>query len=293
MSKTSDRAPERRSGGETLRLAVSASTRRPFAGVPAFAPGSVWLTGAGPGDPSLVTLQALAALEQADVIFHDALVSDAVLDLAPAETPRVLVGKRGGRPSPKQAEITAKLIEAARAGKRVVRLKGGDPMLFGRGAEEAIDLAAAGVPFRIVPGISAAIGGLTAAGIPITHRDFNQALTLVTAHDAGGGLSESLDWQALSRSAPVLIVFMGYRLVGAIAEKLIAAGRPANEPVAIVSRATAPDQRTIITTLANAAADMATGDLEPPVMIVIGEIVRLKSQLEVVREFAGAVAAAR
>ncbi len=195
MSKTSDRAPARQSGGETVRLAVSASARRPFAGVPAFVPGSVWLTGAGPGDPSLLTLQALAALEQADVIFHDALVSDAVLDLAPPETPRVFVGKRGGRPSPKQAEITARLIEAARAGKRVVRLKGGDPMLFGRGAEEAIELAAAGVPFRIVPGISAAIGGLTAAGIPVTHRDFNQALTLVTAHDAGGGCPENLDWE--------------------------------------------------------------------------------------------------
>jgi len=293
MTKTSDTAPKRRPSGDAVRLEVSHSARRPFAGVPPFLPGTVWLTGAGPGDPSLLTLQALSALEQADVIFHDALVSETVLDLAPPETPRVFVGKRGGRPSPKQPEITARLIEAARSGKRVVRLKGGDPMVFGRGAEEAIELAAAGIPFRIVSGISAAIGGLSSAGIPVTHRDFNQALTLVTAHDAGGGLTESLDWDALAKSAPVLVIFMGYRLIGAISSRLIAAGRPGSQPVAIISRATAPDQQTIITTLATAERDLAAAGLEPPVMIVVGEIVRLRAQLDLAREFAGAVAAAR
>ena len=254
--------------------------RVPRVPMPAFAPGSVWLTGAGPGDPGLLTLQAVAALEQADVIFYDALVGDDVLDLAPETAVRAFVGKRGGKPSPKQGEITRRLIEAARAGKRVVRLKGGDPYVFGRGAEEALELAAAGVPFRIVPGVTAGIGGLAELGLPVTHRDYNQVLTLITAHDATGGLSAALDWDALARGSPVIVIYMGFRLLAEISRNLIGAGRSTSEPVAVVTHATTAAEKIIITTLGSMEADAHAAGMAAPIMIVIGEIVRLREVLK-------------
>ncbi|GLK81136.1 uroporphyrinogen-III C-methyltransferase [Methylopila turkensis] len=235
----------------------------------------VWLAGAGPGDPTLVTLQAAWGLAQADVVFFDALVNDGVLSYARADADRVFVGKRAGCPSPKQAEITARLIEAARAGKRVLRLKGGDPYVFGRGAEEAQGLVAAGVPFRVAPGVTAGVGGLAAAGIPVTHRDVNQAVTFLTAHDASGSLSARLDWDALSAGAPVLVVYMGFRLMDVIAARLLGAGRPRDEPVAVVSQATTPRQRVVQTTLGRLVERADVGDLEPPVLIVIGGVAAL------------------
>ncbi|MFD1333414.1 uroporphyrinogen-III C-methyltransferase [Methylopila musalis] len=243
--------------------------------MPVFAPGTVWLVGAGPGDLGLLTLQAVWALSQADVVFFDALVNEDVLALAAPEVDRVFVGKRAGCPSPKQSEINAQLIAAARAGRRVLRLKGGDPYVFGRGAEEAQGLVAAGVPFRVAPGITAGIGGLAAAGIPVTHRDVNQSVTFLTAHDASGALSARLDWAALSAASPVLVIYMGFRLMEVIAAKLMAAGRPDSEPVAIVSQATTPRQSVVRTTLGRLAIRADVEALEPPVLIVVGGVVAL------------------
>lgn len=247
---------------------------------PPFLPGWVWLTGAGPGDPGLLTLHALDALATCDIIYHDALVSQEVLALAPSRIARVNVGKRGGAPSPRQADITALLIASAREGKRVVRLKGGDPMVFGRGAEEALELSSAGIPFRIIPGVTAGLGGLAAAGLPVSHRDFNQSITLVTAHDASGQLSEQLDWHALARHAPVLIIYMGYRLIGRIADRLIACGRAPETPVGVVSNATLAEQRALVSSLAKVRQDLAGADIRPPVMIMVGEIVRMKAAVD-------------
>ncbi|QZO02541.1 uroporphyrinogen-III C-methyltransferase [Chenggangzhangella methanolivorans] len=243
--------------------------------MPPFLPGTVWLVGAGPGDPGLVTLQAAWALAQADAVYFDALVNEEVLRLARDDCERVFVGKRAGCPSPKQSEITALLISSARAGKRVVRLKGGDPYVFGRGAEEAQGLVAAGTRFRASPGVTAGVGGLAAAGIPVTHRDVNQSVTFLTAHDAKGALSERLDWTALSAGAPVLVVYMGFRLMRVIARKLLEAGRPEAEPVAVVANATTPRQQVVLTTLARLAAGEDVAGVEPPAIVVVGGVVAL------------------
>jgi len=173
-------------------------------GLPDFEPGHVWLVGAGPGDPGLLSALALHALARADAVVYDALVDPRILRLARAGAVLDFAGKRGGRPSPGQPDISARLIRFAREGKKVLRLKGGDPCVFGRGGEEAAALAAAGVPFRIVPGITAGIGGLAYAGIPLTHRDTNSAVTFLTGHDSDGSAHGGLDWQAIARGAPVL-----------------------------------------------------------------------------------------
>jgi uroporphyrin-III C-methyltransferase len=185
-----------------------------YADFPAFAPGSVWLVGAGPGAPGLLSLLGYHALGRADVIVYDALVPGRLLALAPATTERVYAGKRGGKPSEKQADITARLIGFAREGRRVLRLKGGDPMMFGRGAEEALALSAAGIPFRIVPGISAGLGALAYAGIPATHRDTNQAVIFLTGHDERGGVPAAVDWGAVANAAPVIVMFMAVKHLG-------------------------------------------------------------------------------
>ena len=247
--------------------------------MPEFRRGTVWLAGAGPGDPGLLTLQALHALRHADVVYFDALVSPEVLSLARTGV-REFVGKRAGLPSPKQAEITGRLIAGARAGLRVLRLKGGDPFVFGRGAEEAMGLAQAGIRFRIVPGVTSGIGGLAYAGVPVTHRDINQAVTFVTAHDASGGLPASLDWQALARAAPVLVIYMGFRLMHEISGRLVAAGLAPETPAAAVSKATRTDQRTVISTLARLAGDAHDAGLEPPVLVVVGDVVGLRPMLD-------------
>ena len=169
-----------------------------FRDLPAFEPGSVWLAGAGPGEPGLLSLLALHGLKQADIVVYDALVDERILAMARPVAVREYAGKRGGKPSAKQRDISLRLIELAREGKRVLRLKGGDPFVFGRGGEEALALVAAGVSFRIVPGISAGIGGLAYAGIPVTHRDVNSAVTFVTGHDASGLVPDSVDWTALA-----------------------------------------------------------------------------------------------
>jgi uroporphyrin-III C-methyltransferase len=242
--------------------------------LPHIAPGWVWLVGAGPGDPGLITALGLSALLEADAILYDALVDPALLELTHGE--KIYAGKRAGVRSCKQDEISDLLVTLAKGGKRVLRLKGGDPFVFGRGGEEAQALARAGVPFRIVPGITAGIGGLAYAGIPVTHRDTNHAVTFITGHGVDGKLTK-LDWTAVSRGAPTLVLYMARKFAGEIAEALLAAGRPQNEPAAIVANAARADQTIITTTLGGLAA--AAENAPALAIIVIGENVSLAKEL--------------
>ena len=248
--------------------------------LPTIRPGEVWLVGAGPGDPGLLTLHAVRALESADVVVYDALVSPECLALARAGARLEHAGKRGGRPSPLQRDISLRLVELARAGQRVVRLKGGDPFVFGRGGEEALTLVRHDVPFRVVPGVTAGIGGAAYAGIPVTHRDTNQAVTFLTGHDAGGAVPGGIDWEGVARGSPVIVVYMAVKHVGTIAGRLMAAGRSPDEPVAFVMNATTPAQRIVVSTLANAAREVEAGRVEAPAIVVIGETVRLRAGLD-------------
>src|SRR5579863_6457879 len=241
-----------------------------------FAPGSVWLVGAGPGDPGLLSALALHALDHADTLVYDALVDRRILDLARPGAALEYAGKRGGRPSPRQPDISARLVALAQEGRRVLRLKGGDPCVFGRGGEEALALAAAHVPFRIVPGVTAGIGGPAYAGIPVTHRDIASAVTFVTGHDRAGAVPEGLDWAAIARGSPVIVLYMALNHLARIAARLIAAGRKPAEPVAIVSKATTPAQRVLVTSLEEAAACAVASGIEAPTIIVIAEVVRLR-----------------
>jgi uroporphyrin-III C-methyltransferase len=244
-----------------------------------FAPGSVWLVGAGPGDPGLLTLLAFEALRLADVVVYDALVDERILAYARRGAELEFAGKRGGKPSPSQPDISRRLIVLAHSGKRVLRLKGGDPFVFGRGGEEALALVAAGVPFRIVPGITAGIGGLAYAGIPATHRAVNHAITFVTGHSLSGEVPDELDWTALAR-LPVLVFYMALKQLPGITARLIAAGRDGATPAALIGKATTPAQRVVETTLMRAVADAEAGGIEPPALIVIGDVVRLRAGLD-------------
>ncbi len=258
--------------------------------LPRFDPGWVWLAGAGPGDPGLLTLNAVNALGQADVVVYDALVSRDVLSLARPGAALEFAGKRGGRPSPKQRDISLRLVALARAGERVLRLKGGDPFVFGRGGEEALALVEAGIPFRILPGVTAGIGGLAYAGIPATHRDTNHTVTFITGHNASGLVpDDGLDWQAIARGSPVLVLYMAIKHLAPITDRLLAAGRRAEEPLAVVSRASLPDQRVLETTLGSAAVDLAEAGIEPPAVVVLGEVVRLRAGLDWLGALAGRV----
>ena len=247
---------------------------------PPFPPGHVWLVGAGPGDPGLLTILALHALKTCDAVVYDALVDERVLRLARRGAERIHAGKRGGKPSPNQPDISDRLVRLAREGKRVLRLKGGDPFVFGRGGEEALALVAAGVPFRVVPGVTAGIGGLAYAGIPVTHRDCNSAVTFVTGHTAGGDVPDGIDWPALAKGAPVLVFYMALKHLAAIRDRLIAAGRPACDAVALVAKAATSDQRVVETTLGACVEDAAAGAIEPPAIVVVGEVVRLRAGLD-------------
>jgi uroporphyrin-III C-methyltransferase len=243
--------------------------------MPVFPPGQVWLTGAGPGDPGLLTLHAVNALNQADVVIYDALVSEAILGCAPRQALLEYAGKRGGKPSPKQRDISERLIELARQGKRVLRLKGGDPFIFGRGAEEALALIQAGIAFRIIPGISSGVGGLAYAGIPLTHRDTNSCVTFLTGHKASGEGPDSLDWAAMVRASPVLVIYMAIKHLALLVAKLRHAGLSADRPAALVANATLPDMRVLRSTLGSIVADAQRAGIEPPALLVVGETVAL------------------
>ncbi|MGC9952761.1 MAG: uroporphyrinogen-III C-methyltransferase [Rhizomicrobium sp.] len=252
--------------------------------LPAFDKGWVWLAGAGPGDPGLITALGLHAIANADVILYDALVNEALLKLARPGAELVYAGKRAGKRSCKQSDISRTLVSLARKNKRVLRLKGGDPFVFGRGAEEALTLARAGVPFRIVPGITAGIGGLAYAGIPLTHRDTNHVVTFLTGHGADGRLPK-LDWAAIARGSPTIVLYMARKYAGEIAAKLIAAGRDANEPAAIVSNASFADQEVRVTTLKDLGA--AAAESTAPAILIVGENVKLRAGLDWLGALAG------
>jgi uroporphyrin-III C-methyltransferase len=246
-------------------------------GLPEFAAGWVWLVGAGPGDPGLITALGLHAIGSADFILYDALIDETLLKMARPGAGLIFAGKRAGVRSCKQSDISNLLADLARQDKRVLRLKGGDPFVFGRGGEEAQDLARAGIPFRIVPGITAGIGGLAYAGIPLTHRDTNASVIFLTGHGADGQLPPH-DWAALAKAAPTLVLYMARKHAGVIADALMAAGRHRHEPVAIVANAARADQRVIITRLEDLGA---AAEKSPAIsIIVIGENVRLRDQLD-------------
>ncbi len=261
------------------RLQHSQHMKDVFDNLPEFEPGWVWLVGAGPGDPGLLTLHAINALRQADVVVYDALVDERILDYAAPGTALEYAGKRGGKPSPMQRDISLKLVELANQGLKVCRLKGGDPFVFGRGGEEALTLVEHGVMFRIVPGVSAGIGGLAYAGIPVTHRDTNHNVTFLTGHDAGGVVPDAIDWRSVAKGSPVLVMYMAMKHAHAIADKLMAAGRSADEPIAFVCSATTPDMQVYETTLGN-IGDLGALGLKPPAIVVLGEVVRLRSALD-------------
>jgi uroporphyrin-III C-methyltransferase len=255
---------------------------------PEFTPGSVWLVGAGPGDPGLLTLHAAHALAHADVILHDALVAPEILALATQAAAFEAVGKRAGRPGPAQLRINQRLIELARTGLRVLRLKGGDPFVFGRGGEEALALVAAGVPFRVVPGITSGIGGLAYAGIPLTHRMLSPSVALVTGHNAGSGAPRDVDWEALARSTRTIVLYLALGRLAEIARALISAGRDPSEPVALVCEASTARQRCLTTTLAGAVAAAAQVEPGAPTLIVIGPVVGLRAHLAAGQQIAPA-----
>lgn len=246
--------------------------------LPRFHPGEVWLTGAGPGDPGLLTLHAVNALAQADVILYDALVDDAILRLARPEVALEFAGKRGGRPSPDQRDITERLIELARQGRKVLRLKGGDPFVFGRGGEEALGLVAAGIPFRVLPGVTAGLAGLAYANIPATTRDTNHGVILVTGQYAVGNES-GLDWGALARTRLPIILYMGMSRLSEIAASLMSGGLLPDSPAAVIYRATTPGQRVLVSTLARICDDATAQGLGSPSIVAIGEMVRLRAAL--------------
>ncbi|HEX4889789.1 MAG TPA: uroporphyrinogen-III C-methyltransferase [Alphaproteobacteria bacterium] len=247
--------------------------------MPEFVPGTVWLVGAGPGDPGLLTLLAHNALRQADVIIYDALVNPDILKLARQDATLLFAGKRGGRPSVSQPDISSRLVDLAKAGFRVLRLKGGDPFVFGRGGEEALSLAQNAIPYRIVPGISAGIGGLAYAGIPVTFRTINSAVTFLTGHDSDGGVPSGLDWPSIAKASPVIVIYMALRQLDVISAHLMAAGRPGGEPVALVSKATTAQQQVVITDLRHCAARALEAALQPPTMMVVGPVALLHEQL--------------
>ena len=247
---------------------------------PELEPGWVWLAGAGPGDPGLLTLHALNGLRQAEVVVYDALIDERILEWAEPHALLEYAGKRGGKPSPQQRDITLRLIELSAAGKRVLRLKGGDPFVFGRGGEEAQTLIRAGVNIRILPGVSAGIGGLAYAGIPLTHRDVNQAVTFLTGHDKSGLLPSAVNWEGIAQGSQVIVMYMAIKHLKEIVANLLAAGRAEDEAVAVVSNATLPNMKILETTLAAAPADIIKHKIEPPAIICVGEVVLMRQCLD-------------
>lgn len=251
--------------------------------------GWVWLAGAGPGDPGLLSLLTLKGMQQADIIVYDALVSPQIMDLADKKMVIEFAGKRGGKPSSKQADISGRLVALAKAGKKVLRLKAGDPFVFGRGGEEARCLVASNIPFRVIPGITAGIGGLAYAGIPLTDRHTNSAVTFLTGHGENGGLSKDIDWDALARSSPVIVVYMALSRVELMCQQFLKSGRRPDEAVAVISKATTATQVVLETTLAHAAQDVAEAEIKAPAMIVLGENVKLRAGLDWVGAMGGKI----
>ncbi|WP_048645637.1 uroporphyrinogen-III C-methyltransferase [Nitratireductor soli] len=241
-----------------------------------FEPGHVWLAGAGPGGLACLTLGVLAALSEADSVVYDALVDPAVLKAAPQATHHY-VGKRAGQPSTSQDDINRLLVDEAKAGRRVLRLKGGDPNMFGRGGEEAFVLARAGIPFRFLPGITSAVGALADAGIPATMRGVNKAIVFATGHAAG--TPDDLDWAALARTGQPIVVYMGMHKLPLIVDALTGGGLAAETPAALIMDATTPRERILVADLGSLVAEAERQGFGSPAIIVIGGIVALREQL--------------
>jgi uroporphyrinogen III methyltransferase / synthase len=242
-------------------------------------PGVAYLVGAGPGDPGLMTVRAVELLASADVVLHDRLIPAEVLGATREGAELVYVGKRPSHPEMPQAEIERLMIERARAGRSVVRLKGGDPFVFGRGGEEAEALAAAGVRFEVVPGVTAGIAAPAYAGIPLTHRGDASAVAFVTGHEDPAKDDSALDWEALARFPGTLVLFMGVRRLSEIAGRLIESGRDATEPAAVVERGTMPEQRTVRATLAELPRAAADADVRAPAIVLAGPVAARQEQL--------------
>ena len=259
-------------GAEQLaqRLLAADAARAP-------APGHVILVGAGPGDPELLTLKALRALTDADVILHDRLVGEDVLDLARRDAVRICVGKAPGGAGASQEWINEQLVEYARAGLRVVRLKGGDPFVFGRGGEELEALARAGIAYSVVPGVTAASACAAYAGIPLTHRDHAQRVTLVTGHGGEGGPEH--DWRALAAERATVVFYMGLAGLERIVAKLIEHGAPTDRPAALIAQGTLPAQRVVLGTLASIAAAARSQGIAAPALLIVGEVAALHAEL--------------
>ena len=243
-------------------------------------PGICYLVGAGPGDPGLMTVRGMECLRRADVVFYDHLVSVDILDEVSATAERIYVGKQPGRHTLAQEQINRLLCRTVRVGHVVVRLKGGDPFVFGRGGEEALALAQAGLRFELVPGVTAGVAAAAYAGIPVTHRGISAAVTFVTGHESSDKDQHQTNWHEIARSSHTLCIYMGVRNLAAICARLMLHGRSPQEPAAVVEWGTLPRQRCVTGTLLDIAAKSVEQDLESPALIIVGEVVNLRGALK-------------
>ncbi len=237
--------------------------------------GKVYLVGAGPGDPKLLTVKAVETIQKADVLIYDRLgVNEEVLNMAPAKAERIFVGKRTGMHEVPQDQITNLIVQKAKEGGTVVRLKGGDPFIFGRGGEEAEALVAEGIKFEIIPGISSSVAAPMYAGIPLTHRDYAASVAIITGHRAGDS-EKPVDWVKIANAVDTMVILMGVESLEGIVSKLLKGGISSDRPVAMVESGTLPQQRTLIATLGTVIAKAKENDLKPPSVILIGEVAKL------------------